>query len=162
MSEGNRLMDLVVDHGASVAEAPRLAGVSRKSAYRLLSRFREGGCAAHEAVHHALHGERAIQVQISMARVPWELLMWGFCLGRGRAELPSAARQLGGLRDRPRTPSVSPALRFGLPPPPRFAWGRMLLHLPPKLCFGRVWRSHTGYTHPSAARRLACAAERLS
>jgi len=40
------------------------------------------------------------------------------------------------LRDRPHTPSVSPALRFGLPPPPRSAWGRMLLHPTPEKLFG--------------------------
>jgi len=46
VSEGNRLVDLVVDHGASVAEASRLVGVWRKSAYKWLSRFREGRCGA--------------------------------------------------------------------------------------------------------------------
>jgi len=47
VSERHRLVDLVVDHAASAAEASRLVGVSRKSAYKWLSRFHEGRCAAH-------------------------------------------------------------------------------------------------------------------
>lgn len=43
VSERNRLVELVVDDSVSVAEASRLVGVSRKSAYKWLSRFREGG-----------------------------------------------------------------------------------------------------------------------